>query len=83
MSVVHVEKIKREMILIRSAYQIGRLDARTRPNPSKDLERWSPATRTAYLLGKIVEDPDTVSDEDMSFLDLGLMNDLTIPHADR
>jgi hypothetical protein len=79
----HVEKLKREMVLIRSAFQIGRIDARVTPRPEKNLDRWMPSVRTAYLFSKLLEAPDSVTSDELPFLDWGILSGIEIRHPQR
>ncbi len=79
----HVEKLKREAILIRSAYQIGQMDAGAPNRPKKDLERWSPAVRTAYLFSMLLKAPDAVSADELTLMDWEILSGIEIRHVQR
>jgi len=79
----HVGKIKREMMLIRSAYQLGLIEASAKPRPEKDLERWLPAVRTAYLFALLVQSPDAVSSDELSLMDWSILSGIEVRHTQR
>ncbi|WP_207485588.1 hypothetical protein [Arenibaculum pallidiluteum] len=79
----HVEKLKREMLLIRSAYQLGLIEASSRPRPEKDLSRWLPSVRTAYLFALLVQSPDAVTSEELTLMDWNVLSGIEIRHAQK